>query len=528
MGQWLLPTLSELVSQANAASSLGEREPPPDPWATERWTTERWRGAMARSQREWGSAIVALGHLLQGAASPQPLVHSTDDRCPPEPGQYQGLVLCGPWPVFNQPDLLRQLSTWIFLPDLLSGWVSTPLQLLPCASDRPPSFCPVPPQLLPLLPPDPLNGEQFCVALTPYFSLVLVLGETEAGYPKFQFSFDPDCVRRCSQALQARAQLIYPRRAQALEHWLNTFAPVEPSYRLVSQFSRSLVTALGDLGDTEDAAMGDSPQRTPDSSALNPGPDGPESDSGADSQDIQLLQALAHEVRTPLATIRILTRLLLRRRDLAPEVVKQLEVIDHECTEQIDRFNLMFKAAELVADRQGHPPLRSRHLAATALDQVFQASVPRWEKQAQRRSLTLDVVLPPHMPLVVSDSTMLEQALTGLMERFTRHLPSGSHIEVEVSLAGDQLKLQLQANKSNVRSSRSALTPLPNAGDMPAPQFQSLGHLLMLQPETGSVSLNLNVTKNLFEALGGKLKVREKSRQGEVLTLFLPLEVQQG
>jgi len=31
------------------------------------------------------------------------------------------------------------------------------------------------------------------------------------------------------------------------------------------------------------------------------------------------------------------------------------------------------------------------------------------------------------------------------------------------------------------------------------------------------------VTKNLFNALGGKLIVRQRPQQGEVLTIFLPL-----
>jgi signal transduction histidine kinase len=36
--------------------------------------------------------------------------------------------------------------------------------------------------------------------------------------------------------------------------------------------------------------------------------------------------------------------------------------------------------------------------------------------------------------------------------------------------------------------------------------------------------LNLAVTKNLFQAIGGKLTVRQKAEQGKVLTIFLPLD----
>ncbi|XGB39107.1 MAG: hypothetical protein LVT47_13500 [Cyanobacteria bacterium LVE1205-1] len=46
----------------------------------------------------------------------------------------------------------------------------------------------------------------------------------------------------------------------------------------------------------------------------------------------------------------------------------------------------------------------------------------------------------------------------------------------------------------------------------------------MFQPETGSLSLKLSVTKNLFQALGAKLIVRQRPNESEILTIFLPLE----
>jgi len=90
--------------------------------------------------------------------------------------------------------------------------------------------------------------------------------------------------------------------------------------------------------------------------------------------DVELLQAFAHEVRTPLTTIRTLTRLLLKRRDLATDVSKRLEIIDHECTEQIDRMELLFRAAELETSTIKHT---STHLTVMSLAQVLQHSIPR-------------------------------------------------------------------------------------------------------------------------------------------------------
>jgi len=151
-----------------------------------------------------------------------------------------------------------------------------------------------------------------------------------------------------------------------------------------------------------------------------------------------------------------------------------------------------------------------------SLAQIFHTGFPRWQKHASQRNHTLEVVLPQKLPTVVSDPTMLDQVLTGLIENFTRSLPIASHILVEVMPAGNQLKLQLESQPLSSHTDLSQMlkqkTPL-----------KSIGPLLMFQPETGSVTLNLDVTKNLFHAMGGKLVVRQKPQQGEVMTIFLPL-----
>uniref|UniRef100_UPI0035CACD8D sensor histidine kinase n=1 Tax=uncultured Nostoc sp. TaxID=340711 RepID=UPI0035CACD8D len=232
--------------------------------------------------------------------------------------------------------------------------------------------------------------------------------------------------------------------------------------------------------------------------------------------DVELLQAFAHEVRTPLTTIRTMTRLLLKRRDLDVSVINRLKIIDHECTEQIDRMELLFKAAELETTTSAKSS--KTQLTPMSLDQVLQQSIPRWEQAAHRRNLTLNVVLPQQLPTVVSNPTMLDQVLTGLMENFTRSLPAGSHIQVQVIPAGDQLKLQLSPQFGCKDSNKAATPATP-------PIRKALGQLLMFQPETGTISLNIAATKHLFQAIGGKLIVRQRPHYGEVLTIFLPLEV---
>ncbi|MBE9180115.1 HAMP domain-containing histidine kinase [Oculatella sp. LEGE 06141] len=431
-----------------------------------------------------------------------------------------------------------------------------PLQLLPAADDSAAvSGAEVP--TLPLLPNDPLAAEQFCLVLTADFSLVMALGEGSGENSSFLFSFNPEVVWQAWRSLQSRLMMTSSPSLNYLETLTKKFTPVAPHYQTVMQFTRLILNHLPEPADWETKREGNStpardtvlalktePATQPASAAASRIADWQQAVAerkaervkpkmgkvGQDrldkltqvkpGSDTELLQAIAHEVRTPLTTIRTLTRLLLKRKDLNPDVLKRLDIIDRECTEQINRFNLIFRAVELETSAVKSPLMP---LTPISLTQVFQQNVPRWQQQASQRSLTLEVLLPQKLPMVVADPTMLDQVLTGLIDRITHSLPPGSQIRLHVSLAGHQLKLQFQsqpqqsdseADSTKGRETRASCTPT----------LKSIGQLLMFQPETGNLSLNLSVTKNLFQALGGKLIVRQKPQQGEVLTIFLPLE----
>ncbi|PSB29574.1 sensor histidine kinase [Stenomitos frigidus] len=546
MPKWLLPTLSEILALNDPAWMVqfelpSGRAAGAEPIGQPR--SSRLAIQRVRAEREWSGAIAALNILLQNVV----VTAEASDR---EPTSH-GFVLSGPLPVISHPALVCNFSTWSLTANPLNVAAWLPLQLLPAnetttaidvdetPSDTRPSEKPTT-SALPLLPGDPLAAEQFCLVLTPQFSLVLVLGESLQGTPAFMFSFMPEVVEQAWNAIRPRILLMNADQIDQLDDLAKQFTPVAPDYTTVMQFSRLMLAHLpepleewrSDKADSQPVAfrqeavkhgqasfkrkdviahslLDPSPYHAPFSSSDDPS--SPDADDPT-SPDIELLQALAHEIRTPLTTIRTLTRSLLKRTDLPPDALKRLSIIDRECSEQIDRFGLIFRAVELQTSPARHDKMS---LTRTPLAQMFQQSIPRWQQQASQRQLTLAVVLPPKMPTVVSDPTMLDQALTSLIERFTRSLPGGSHIQVEVMLAGDQLKVQLQSEPDAAVASRHHHRPL----------LRSLGQLLMFQPETGSLSLNLAVTKSLFQALGGKLIVRDRPQQGEVMTVFLPLEM---
>ena len=171
------------------------------------------------------------------------------------------------------------------------------------------------------------RSERFCLVLTNQFSLVVVLGE-EDGEPRCQFSFDPDDLDLAWKSLRGRMMLTAPQHLSYVDELAAQFSPIEPDYRWVMAFSQYLLEhqPIAQLAPVEQQV--EVPTKL--------------------AADVELIQALTHEIRTPLTTIRTMTRLLLRQPDLAPRVLTRLSAIDRECTEQINRMELILDRKSVV------------------------------------------------------------------------------------------------------------------------------------------------------------------------------------
>jgi signal transduction histidine kinase len=475
----LLQTLSDVLNDSENQSDLFSVE-----------LSGNLSIAKLKAQREWFGAIAAAENILE----------STIDRNCYDGETLQGVVFSAPVPVFSNLTLISHLQTGIFTPEAFQFKALMPSARSNNSEHTESSHL----WKLPLIPNDPIIQEQFCLILTTSFALVMVLGQDRKGIPQFHFSFAPETVEAAWQTLRSRLVLVNYQGLSELDAIVANFRPNCPDYRLLTHFSRQLLRNLPNLTtlaientrQIETVSLTESNNQTAEYSPSLPNPNS--------QLEMELLQALTHEIRTPLTTIRTLTKLLLKKKqEFSAIVIQRLQAIDRECTAQIERMELIFRAAELESTPVTQ---ESIHLTPCCLESVLEQTIPRWEEQAQRRNVNLDVSIPQHLPQVVSDPAMLDRALTGLMESCTRSVSTGGQIHVNVSTAGDRLKLQV------ISQSDSSKNP-----------FKSLGQLLMFQPETGCLSLNWDVTKNMFQALGGKMTVRQKTKQGKELTIFLPL-----
>jgi hypothetical protein len=319
-------------------------------------------------------------------------------------------------------------------------------------------------QVIPLGMADPLAEENFALIAAPQFALVLCHRS-----PLLQFSFEPAVVARARDALRRRLVLTRPDLLGRFDRTFATFVPARTAQ--LAAFSRQLLAV------------------------------GSRTQEALDHTELDFLEMLAHEVRTPLTTIRTLTRLLLKRSELVGAARTYLEAIDRECDLQIERFELLALAMD---HEQGELAL---HPQTVAVDRLLLNYLERWREQADSHGLALDVDPPTELLTVQADQYLLERVLGGLVDRLTRSLPHGSHIQVRAERAGLWLRLRIAVTGKAGLDDADAANPF------------------RVDSQAGAVSLRLPAAQGLVAAMGGKLTLRlHPDQEGSTLTIYLPIQ----
>ncbi len=404
----------------------------------------------------------------------------------------KGFWLAAPLPALYEPKLLNRLQGWVWAPEELENLHNFYAGLLPpsriLSSEEKGS-----PNLgnfrrLSLLEND--GNDPLLIIITPKFQVALAL-QGNNGKRNLLIRSDHQTLSEILTMLDLRLNNEDPDEAMKLRTTLADLGQLSSNDCLEKSFWQLLSERLARM------APSFTVQKVSDISEIEKVPN-------STTSEITLLEALSHEVRTPLATIRTLIRSLIRREDLSELVIGRLKQIDSECTEQIDRFGLIFNAAEL----QRQQPVSSR-LASTDLGRMLEILYTGWTEQLARRGIDLTLSITPDLPKVLSDPERLELMLGGLIDHNTRGLPPGGCLCMELTPAGQRLKLQILKKSSSAQNSDSPVSA-PNA---------DLGPVLSWNPSTGSLQLSKEATERLFASLGGRL--RQRRDQG--LTVFFPI-----
>jgi len=218
-----------------------------------------------------------------------------------------------------------------------------------------------------------------------------------------------------------------------------------------------------------------------------------------------LLNAVSHDLRTPLASI-IASAGSLRQRDVEWTDAER-ETFAADIEEEARRLSrIVTNLLDLSRMESGSlRPDRGWYDFGALVDDV----VGRLRTLAATHDLR--VAIPEDLPPVPLDYVEIDEVLTNLVENAVRHTPAGTRIDISARVADGSLVVEVSDRGPGV-----PIETLPRVFD---PFIRPGG--------TGSkgIGLGLAVARGLVEAHGGTLVARPRSGGGITFSFTLPLAV---
>jgi signal transduction histidine kinase len=139
--------------------------------------------------------------------------------------------------------------------------------------------------------------------------------------------------------------------------------------------------------------------------------------------------AIAHDLRTPLAALRARLEAVLINALPADEVIGEVEAALGDVDGVIDIFNALIRLAEIDAG------VRRSGFVALDLGAVAGEAAEFYRPMAELRGIDLQVAIAP-LPMTMGDPQLLAQAIGNLLDNAIKFSPAGSTVQVTASHAG--------------------------------------------------------------------------------------------
>lgn len=216
-----------------------------------------------------------------------------------------------------------------------------------------------------------------------------------------------------------------------------------------------------------------------------------------------LLQAVSHDLRTPLASIRAAATSLLSEdvewdRDATREL---LEMIDGEA-ERLNR--IVANLLDMSRLQTGAVEVR---VGEIGLEEVVGAAVAGLRLGPG----AVDIDLDPTLPRVVADPALLERVIANVIENATHFSPPDVPVVVSAAPVGDMVHLRVADRGPGIPDALREQVFKP---------FQRLGD----QPKGVGVGLGLAVAKGFVEAIDGRIEIDDTPGGGCTMVIVLHAE----
>lgn len=219
----------------------------------------------------------------------------------------------------------------------------------------------------------------------------------------------------------------------------------------------------------------------------------------------QLMATLSHELRTPIASLRMAVDLLRRAGTPLQEAERGVIAAAHEDVERLEDVAQRLldvsrsRAMSIALERQRVP-----------LDAVADRVVRIFALQARERGITLAVDADHDDVHVAGDPTKLTWALSNLVANALRYTPRGGRVTVEVHPAGDDVRAVVADTGPGIPA------------DQQSRIFERFVQGGADGGEPGAAGLGLAIVRDIVQAHGGRILLESMPGHGSRFTIELP------
>ncbi len=220
----------------------------------------------------------------------------------------------------------------------------------------------------------------------------------------------------------------------------------------------------------------------------------------------ELVANVAHDLRTPLASLHgYLETLLLKGDRLGPgERRHYLEIATRHSRRLGKRVAELFELARLdAADVR-------LELETFSVAELAQDVVQKFEIEASRKDLRLELRRQDGLPRVRGDIGRIERVLENLLGNALRHTPPHGHVTVSLGRAASAVSIQVRDSGPGI--------PEQDLGSIFDRFYRSRND----DDAGGGAGLGLAIAKRIVELHGGTIGARSRPGQGAAFTFTLP------
>jgi signal transduction histidine kinase len=226
----------------------------------------------------------------------------------------------------------------------------------------------------------------------------------------------------------------------------------------------------------------------------------------------QLAAGLAHELRNPLMSMKLLVQSAAEREPVDSRLAQDLSVLEQE----ISRLEEMLQTFLDFAS-----PPRPR-IEPLGLDDLIEGTLQVVRPRANRQQVTLHSQSSHPDITLQADASQIRQLLLNLLLNALDALPGGGNIWVTVQTVTPPRFRGGQARNGSGQGDCVLIKVSDDGPGLPAEETQRIFEPFVSTKETG-IGLGLAISQRIAEAHGGQITGRNRAEGGAEFSVQLPL-----